>query len=201
MARYTGPKHRLARREGINIFDKSSQSLTKRLNVRPGVHGHKRSRKLSEYGLQLREKQKVKRTYGILERQFRRYVKEAQKKRGNSGKELLKLLEGRLDNVVYRLQFAKSRFMARQLVSHGHVLVDGKKVTIPSFQVRTGQTIELSDKMMKTPLISKLLEEREVVIPSFLDRKGPVGKFVSEPKRDELGLDINENLIIEYYSR
>lgn len=201
MARYTGPKHRLARREGINIFDKVSQSLTKRLNVRPGVHGHKRSRKLSEYGLQLREKQKVKRAYGILERQFRTYVKKAQKRRGNSGEELLKLLEGRLDNVVYRLGFAKSRFMARQLVSHGHVRVDGKKVTISSFQVRIGDTIGLADKIMKTPVINKLLEEKEVIVPSFLARKGPIGKFVSEPKRDELGLEVNEKLIIEYYSR
>ncbi|MBI2622193.1 30S ribosomal protein S4 [Candidatus Microgenomates bacterium] len=116
MARYTGPKHKLARREGVNILDKVSSSLERRLNVRPGVHGHKRGRKLSEYGIELREKQKAKRIYGVLERQFNKYYKEALKKRGETGSALLRLLETRLDNLVYRLRLAPTRPMARQLV-------------------------------------------------------------------------------------
>lgn len=201
MARYTGPKHRLARREGVNILDKTTPSLLKRLNVPPGVHGHKRTRKLSEYGIQLREKQKVKRMYGILEKQFRRYVKEAQKKKGNTGEALLRLLETRLDNVVYRLAFTNSRPMARQLVGHGHIRVDGKKVTIPSYQVKTGEIITLSDKAINIPVVKKLLEDKELNIPSFLNREGPVGKLAEAPSRDQVALDINEKLIIEFYSR
>lgn len=201
MARYTGPKHRLARREGVNILDKTSPSLLKRLNVPPGVHGHKRGRKLSEYGIQLREKQKVKRMYGVLEKQFRRYVEKAQKKRGNTGEALLRLLETRLDNVVYRLGFTNSRPMARQLVSHGHIRVDGQRVTIPSYQVKPGETITLSDKALNMPVVKKLLEERELNIPSFLNRQGPVGKLEEVPSRDQVALDVNEKLIIEYYSR
>ncbi|MBI3559431.1 30S ribosomal protein S4, partial [Candidatus Gottesmanbacteria bacterium] len=129
MAKYTGPKHRLARREGVNILEKEGASLARRLTIPPGVHGPKGSRrKNSEYALQLREKQKVKRTYGLLERQFRRYYEKA-------GINLFSLLERRLDNAVYRLGLVPSRLMGRQLVSHGHVLVDGKKITIPSYSL------------------------------------------------------------------
>lgn len=201
MARYTGPKHKLARRENANILDKESQSLLKRLNVPPGAHGHRRSRKLSEYGLQLREKQKVKRMYGVLERQFRRYVKEAQRKRGNSAEALLALLETRLDNIVYRLRLAPTRAMARQLVNHGHVEVNGAKVTIPSYQVKLGSTITLLSKAMTIPAVKKLLDEKDFVLPSFLVRRGPIGKLESAPTRDQMALGIDEKLIIEYYSR
>lgn len=201
MARYTGPKHKLARREGTNIFDKESPSLLRRLNVPPGVHGHRRSRKLSEYGLQLREKQKVKRMYGVLEKQFRRYVKEAQRRRGNSAETLLALLELRLDNIVYRLGFAPSRAMARQLVGHGHVRVNGEKVTIPSYQVKPGSTVNLGEKAMAIPVVKKLLEEKEMILPTFLIRKGPIGKLESVPSRDQIAIGVDEKLIIEYYSR
>ena len=202
MARYTGPKHRLARREGINILEKDSPSLLRRLNVPPGTHGHKRRRKkISEYGLQLREKQKVKRTYGVLERQFRRYVMEAQKKKGDNFESLLRLLENRLDNIVYRLGFSPSRPMARQLVSHGHVRIDGKRVNIPSYQVRIGETIGLTDKAMKIPTVGKLLEEKEVHVPPFLERKGPLGRLVRMLETGEVPLNVDAKLIMEYYSR
>ncbi len=150
MARYTGPKHKLARREGVNILDKTSKSLLRRLNTPPGVHGMKRKRKLSEFGTQLREKQKAKAMYGLLEKQFRRTVNAVQKQKGDTGELLLAALETRLDNVVYRLGFAKTRYMSRQMVSHGHVLVNGHKVTIPSYQIKVDDIIAINDKMQKT---------------------------------------------------
>ena len=149
MARYTGPKHKLARREGINILEKSSQSLQRRVNVPPGVHGRRLKRRLSEFGLQLREKQKAKAVYGLLEKQFSNLVKAVQNKKGETGKMIIEILETRLDNIVYRLGFAKTRFMARQLVSHGHILVNGKKMTIPSYRVKQGDVISLSSKTTK----------------------------------------------------
>src|SRR5258708_7091825 len=138
MARYTGPKHRLARREGVNLLEKTSASLMRRLNVPPGMHGKKNKRRLSEFGLQLREKQKAKVMYGVLEKQFRRLVDTVSQQKGDTEELLISLLERRLDNVVYRLGFANSRMMARQLVSHGHVVVNEKKMTIPSYQVNEG---------------------------------------------------------------
>src|SRR3989344_4862054 len=138
MARYTGPKDRLSRREGFDLFGKGAR-LT-RLTVPPGIHGPKGTRNFSQYGRQLREKQKVKRLYGLLEKQFRRYVEKALKAKGNTGEVLLSNLERRLDNVIYRLGFAPTRPSARQLVSHGHVLIDGKKVNIPSYQLKVGET-------------------------------------------------------------
>src|SRR5581483_11443425 len=145
MARYTGPKNRLSRREGVNIFEKNSASLERRLQVPPGQHGPRGSRRRpTEFGQQMREKQKVKRMYGVLERQFRRYIEEAQKKKGETGVVLLSLLERRLDNVLYRLRIAKTRNLARQLVSHGHVYVNSKRVSIPSYQVRPDEVITLS---------------------------------------------------------
>lgn len=200
MARYTGPKHKLARREGVNILDKVSSSLERRLNVRPGVHGHKRGRKLSEYGIELREKQKAKRIYGVLERQFNKYYKEALKKRGETGSALLRLLETRLDNLVYRLRLAPTRPMARQLVAHGHVQVNNNKVDRPSYQVKGGQVVSLSSKAIETPVIKKLLTE-EVNTPDYLVRKGPLGQLVRMPTREDIKEPIDEKLIIEYYSR
>src|SRR5882724_2568018 len=136
MARYTGQKNKVARREGVNLLDKKSKSLKRRLNIPPGVHGAKRKRKLSEFGQQLREKQKAKATYGILEKQFSRTVAQVQKKKGETGELLIAALETRLDNIVYRLGFANSRYMSRQLVSHGHIFVNSKKLNIPSYQVK-----------------------------------------------------------------
>src|SRR3989304_1604965 len=138
MARYTGPKHKLARKVGVNLLDKSSQSLQRRLNIPPGVHGRKRKRRLSEFGLQMREKQKAKIAYLLLEKQFKNLVLDVQRKKGDTGELIISALETRLDNLVYRLGFAKSRMMARQLVSHGHILVNGRRVNIPSYSVSEG---------------------------------------------------------------
>ncbi|MBI3397540.1 30S ribosomal protein S4 [Candidatus Woesebacteria bacterium] len=199
MARYTGPKDRLSRREGYDLFGKGGTFT--RLNVPPGVHGPKGTRSLSRYGKQLREKQKAKRIYGILEKQFRKYVEEAFKSRGNTGERLLTLLEQRLDNVVYRFGFASSRPAARQLVSHGHVYVDGKRVNIPSFQTKHGQVISLSPKSADNPSVKKVLENKDYVAPSWLTKKGMVGKVVKEPTRIDIVEPISEQDIVEFYSR
>ena len=200
MARYTGPKHRLARREGINVLDKSSQSLLRRLNIPPGIHGKKRKKRLSEYGLQLREKQKAKATYGLLEKQFKNLVLSVQKKKGDTKELIIALLETRLDNVVYRLGFANSRFMARQLVSHGHVLVNGKKLSIPSYQVKVDDVITLSPKMQANPQVLELTKEEVETLP-FLQKKAFSGKLVRMPKNDDMQVPFDLQLIIEYYSR
>lgn len=200
MARYTGPKHKLARREGVNLLDKTSNSLQRRLNVPPGVHGKKGKRRPSEFGSQLREKQKAKAIYGLLEKQFSRMVASVEKQKGDSGELLLSLLETRLDNVVYRLGFAKTRFMARQIVSHGHVLVNGKKLTIPSYQVKINDVVTISDKIQKNPDIALILEAKPEVLP-FLERKGIAGKLTRMPKRDDVQVPFNTQPIIEYYSR
>jgi small subunit ribosomal protein S4 len=199
VARYTGPKDRLSRREGYDLFGKGVR-LT-RLTVPPGAHGPKGVRRQSQYGKQLREKQKVRRMYGVLERQFRRYVDKALKSRGNTGEALLVLLETRLDNVIYRLGFVPTRPSGRQLVGHRHVLVNGKKVNIPSYQVRAGETVSLSTKAMNTPVIKKLLEEKNVKYPAWLKRKGPIGQVARLPKREDIVEPISEQDIVEYYSR
>lgn len=202
MARYTGPKHRLARRENFNVLEKISPSLDRRLNVPPGQHGPRGSRrKLSEFGHQMREKQKVKRMYGLLERQFQRYVKEAQKRKGDTGAVLLTLLERRLDNVVYRLRLAKTRSFARQLVGHGHVLINNKSVTIPSYQVRPDEVITLGPKALNIPIVKDALSDKDISLPDWLSRQGPVGKVVGMPKREDIATSVHEQLIVEYYSR
>jgi len=207
MARYLDSKCRLCRREGTKLFLKGERCfspkcpLEKKGAVAPGQHGLKMRRRLSEYGVQLREKQKAKRTYGVLERQFRRYFKKAFKKRGVTGEALLQLLELRLDNVVYRLGLVPSRSVARQLVRHGHILVDGKKVDIPSYQVKPGQVINLNPKAMKIEVVKKSLAEKKKEIPSWLQKKAAVGKIIRLPTREEIGADIAEQLIVEYYSR
>lgn len=200
MARYTGPKHKLARREGVNILDKTSASLQRRLNIPPGIHGRKGKRRSSEFGTQLREKQKLKASYGILEKQLRNLVKKVEAKKGDTGEMLISLLETRLDNIVYRLGFAKSRFQARQLVSHGHVRVNDKKVTIPSYQVTEGDIVTLSSKMQKKESILKTIEERQEVVP-YLERAAVVGKVVRMPKTEDIRVPFSTQLIIEYYSR
>lgn len=200
MARYTGPKHRLARREGINLLEKSSASLMRRLNVPPGVHGRKGRRRLSEFGQQLREKQKAKVMYGLLEKQFKKLVDNVSKQKGDTEELLLSLLERRLDNIVYRLGFATSRMMARQLVSHGHVLVNNKKMSIPSYQVQEGDIIALDKKMQSNTVITQLQEEKKEII-SYLEKKGTVGKFKRAPKPGDIQVPFNTRQIIEYYSR
>ena len=200
MARYTGPKRRLSRREGLPLFSKDIKALERKGAVPPGQHGARMRRRVSEYGLQLREKQKAKRFYGILEKQFKKYVIAASKIKGATGLSLLELLETRLDNVVYKLGFSQSRAFARQLVSHGHVKVLDKKVTIPSYKVRVGQTIAISDKLRDNTQVKKSLEESET-LPEWLDRKATIGKVLRMPKREEMEQSIDEQLIVEYYSR
>nr|MBI5455928.1 30S ribosomal protein S4 [Candidatus Levybacteria bacterium] len=200
MARYTGPKHRLLRKEGVNLSDKSSQSLLRRLNTPPGVHGKKRKRRLSEYGLQLREKQKAKTTYGLLEKQFKKLVQTVREKKGDTKEMIVSLLETRLDNIIYRLGFAKTRYMSRQFVSHGHILVNGKKLTIPSYQVKVDDVISLSPKMQKNPKVLEIIEEKQEVLP-FLKKQGISGKLERMPKKEDLQVPFDLQLIIEYYSR
>jgi small subunit ribosomal protein S4 len=206
MARYKGPKNRLARREGFDLGLKTQgssahSSLLRRLKILPGQHGQKGRRKTSDYGLQLREKQKLKRMYGVLEKQFSKYFGIASREKRNTGEALLTILERRLDNVIYRLNLAPTRAFARQLISHGHTLIDNKKVNIPSFLVRQGMVISIRTKMLENPVIKKLLEEKTPNISSWLERKGPVGKISRLPKREDITEDINEQLIIEFYSR
>lgn len=203
MARNTGPKNRLARREGENLGLKSgiNQKLERRLNVLPGQHGKMGRKKVSGYGVQLREKQKVKTIYGILETQFRKYFGIASKTHGATGETLLCLLERRLDNVVFRLKFATTRAFARQLVGHGHVLVNGKKVTIPSCLVKKDDVVTLDSKAMSMPDVKKLLAEENVIIVKWLERKAAAGKIVLLPARDDIDMGINEQLIVEFYSR
>lgn len=199
MAKYVGPKDRLSRREAFDIFGAGGKMT--RLNVPPGVHGPKGTRGSSQYGRQLREKQKVKRLYGVLEGQFRRYVNEAFKTRGNTGEALLISLEARLDNVIYRLGFAPSRPSARQIVSHRHVLVNGKKVNIPSYKTKIGDTISLDAKASDIPEIKKSIEQKDWKLPSWIERKAIVGKVSALPKREDITEPINEQDIVEFYSR
>lgn len=201
MARYTGPKHKLARREGVNIIEKDSPSLQRRLNIPPGQHGRKRKRRLSEYGAQLREKQKAKAIYGILEKQFKNLVKTVTKKKGETGEMLLALLETRADNIVYRLGFAKTRSHARQLVSHGHVLINEKRVNIPSYQVKIDNIISLSKSMQANPGVLEALGKKDVQLLPFLKKEGMSGKLIRMPKREDLVVLFDLQPIIEYYSR
>ncbi len=200
MARYTGPKHKLCRAEGMALCGSPKCPVIRKNAGPPGQHGQKGRRKISEYGIQLREKQKVKRMYSVMERQFKKYYKMAASKKGSTGEIILQILESRLDNVIYRLGLAASRPQARQLVSHGHVTVNGKKVTIPSYNVKIGEVIALSPKAANLDLIKKLAA-LDVKLPSWLERQATVGKVNTLPKREELEMDINESLIVEYYSR
>ena len=200
MGRYTGPKHRLARKVGVNVLDKQSATLLRRLNVLPGMHGKRRRRRLSEYGAQMQEKQKAKMTYGIMEKQLRNLVKKVQRKRGDTQEAILSLLETRLDNLVYRLHFAKTRYMARQFVSHRHVLVNDKKVNIPSYQVKVGDVISLSQKASQNPQVADALKDEAIILP-YLKREGLSGKLLRMPKREDIDVLFNLRPIIEYYSR
>lgn len=198
--RYTGPKDRLSRREGFDLFGKGSK-LT-RLNIFPGVHGPKGSqRSPSQYGKQLREKQKIKRMYGVLEAQFRRYVEGAFKSKGNTGEAILSALERRLDNVVYRLGFTQTRPSARQIVSHRHVFVNGKKLNIPSYEVKIGDVISLDSKALATPEVKKALDQKDFKVVGWLEKKAGAGKVKALPKREDIVEAVNEQDIVEFYSR
>lgn len=201
MARYIDPKCRLCRREGAKLFLKGKRCLSpkcpieKKGAVPPGMKGVKRARRPSEYGVQLREKQKAKRIYGVSERQFRAYVKKSQKT-----KNLIGLLERRLDNVVYRLGFAPTRPAARQLVSHRHVLVDTKPVNIPSYELQEDQTVALDSQAQNIPEIKKMFAQ-ENTIPGWLERKAAVGRITRVPNKEDIIEPISEQEIIEFYSR
>jgi len=206
MARYLGPKCKLSRREGVDLQLKSGvRSIEEkcRINVQPGQHGAKRGR-LSDYGVQLREKQKVRRMYGVLENQFRRYYFEAARKKGNTGSNLLQLLECRLDNVVYRMGLGATRAEARQLVSHKSILVNNKTCNIPSYSLEQGDVVTVRDKAKKQLRIQNALElakQREVVSWIEMDESKFEGAFKNLPERAELSADINEQLIVELYSK
>ncbi|HUC94893.1 MAG TPA: 30S ribosomal protein S4 [Candidatus Saccharimonadales bacterium] len=199
MAKYIGPKDRLSRREGFDIF--SAGAKLTRLQVPPGVHGPKGTRGSSQYGRQLREKQKVKRIYGVLEKQFRRYVEDAFRTKGNTGEAILVNLERRLDNAIYRVGFAPSRPAARQLVSHRHALVNGKKVNIPSYKLVVGDTFSIDTKAGNIPEIKRAIEKKDAKLPAWLERKALVGKVSALPKREDVTEPISEQDIVEFYSR
>ncbi len=206
MARYIGPKCKLSRREGTDLFLKSGvrpHESKCRSEVIPGQHGQRRGR-LSDYGVQLREKQKVRRLYGVLEKQFRNYYAEADRLKGATGINLLQLLEGRLDNVVYRMGFGSTRAEARQLCSHKAILVNGKTVNIPSYQVKPGDVVAVREKAKTQMRINAALElaaQRGFSIWVEVDAKKKEGTFKAQPERSDLSADINENLIVELYSK
>jgi small subunit ribosomal protein S4 len=207
VARYTGPKARLSRREGTDLFLKSARrSLADKckLDSKPGQHGRTSGSRTSDYGLQLREKQKVKRMYGILERQFRRYFAEAERRKGNTGANLLALLECRLDNVVYRMGLASTRAEARQLVSHKAIAMNGSTVNIASVQVRPNDVITVREKAKKQVRVQDSLSLAEQSgFPSWVsvDKTKMEGIFKSVPERSDIAADVNESLIVELYSR
>ncbi|MCW2927327.1 MAG: rpsD [Thermoleophilia bacterium] len=205
MARYTGPACKLCRREGLKLFLKGERCLTEKCAIErraypPGQHGRGRI-KQSEYLTQLREKQKARRYYGLLEKQFRGYYEKASRKEGITGENLLRLLEQRLDNVVYRLGFGASRAQARQLIRHGHFAVNGRRVTIPSFQVKPGDELALKHERAKDVILSAT--DLVASVPAWLqaDHENLSGKVVRSPERDEIDVPVQEQLIVELYSK
>lgn len=208
MARYTGPVEKLERRLGVDLFMKGERRLAGKSALlkrpyAPGQHGQRRA-KLSEYGSQLREKQKAKFMYGVSEKQFRRLFAEAARREGNTGAILVQLLEQRLDNVVYRMGFATTRRFARQLVTHGHILVDGKRVDIPSYNVRAGQKIEVIEKSKNNPQISRALDltaQTGIVAWVDVEKEKKYGIFSRVPEREEVVIPVEERFIVELYSK
>lgn len=208
MARYTGPVCKLCRKAGIKLFLKGERCLTDKCAIErrayaPGQQGTRR-RKISEYGIHLNEKQKVRRIYSVLERQFRIYFKKAERKRGATGPILLQLLERRIDNVVYRLGLASSRMLARQLINHNHFIVNGKKANIPSMILKLGDVIEVKEKSQKIPAIQESLSNSvHRGVPSWLELQADQfkGRVIQLPSREDIPLPIEEQLIVEYYSR
>jgi small subunit ribosomal protein S4 len=208
MARYNGPVCRLCRREGMKLFLKGERCYTEKCaiekrNMPPGQHGRLRKAKMVGYGVQLREKQKVKRIYGVLEDQFRRYFEMAERTRGITGVTLLQLLERRLDNAIYRMGLATSRPQARQLVLHGHFLVNGKKVDIPSYLLKSGDVVAVRETSRQNATILHAAEEvKGRGIPQWLQQEGDLGgKVVSIPTREQINLPVQEQLIVELYSK
>jgi small subunit ribosomal protein S4 len=207
VARYLGPKAKLSRREGTDLFLKSARRSIgdkAKFDSKPGQHGRTSGARTSDYGLQLREKQKVKRMYGVLEKQFRRYFEEADRRKGNTGSNLLALLESRLDNVVYRMGFGSTRAEARQLVSHKAMTVNGKSVNIPSYMVKAGDIIAVRDKSKKQTRIAEALQlAQQVGMPAWVEvsLEKAEGTFKTVPDRDQFAADVNESLIVELYSR
>ena len=207
MARYLGPKAKLSRREGTDLFLKSARRSIAdkaKFDSKPGQHGRTSGARTSDYGVQLREKQKVKRMYGVLEKQFRRLFEEADRRKGNTGSNLLSLLESRLDNVVYRMGFGSTRAEARQLVSHKAILVNGKPVNIPSFMIKAGDVVAVREKSKKQARIVEALQlAQQVGMPAWVEVsvEKAEGVFKSVPDRDQFGADINESMIVELYSR
>jgi len=207
VARYIGPKCKLARREGTDLFLKSARrSLDSKckLETKPGQHGVKSGMRQSDFGNQLREKQKLRRMYGVLERQFRRYFAEAARRKGSTGTNLLQLLESRLDNVVYRMGFGSTRAEARQLVTHCSILVNGKSLNVPSAVLKSGDVVSVTDKAKGQLRIQDSLQLAEKVgFPSWVevDAKKMTGTYKGAPERSEFGQDINESLVVELYSK
>lgn len=211
MARYIGPVCRLCRREGEKLYLKGERCFSpkcaiERRNTPPGQHGQSRTfrRKVSDYGIQLREKQKARRIYGVLERQFRRYYADAARRSGVTGAALLQYLESRLDNVVYRLGFAASRKEARQLIAHGHFNINGRKVTVPSFQVKPGDAVTVAETSKSSPYFAALGKELKAQrAPTWLslDARTLTGNILNLPARDQIDTPLKEQLIVEYYSR
>jgi small subunit ribosomal protein S4 len=207
VARYLGPKAKLSRREGTDLFLKSARRAIgdkAKFDSKPGQHGRTSGSRTSDYGLQLREKQKVKRMYGVLERQFRRYFAEAERRRGNTGANLLALLESRLDNVVYRMGFGSTRAEARQLVSHKAITVNGDAVNIASYLVKAGDVVAIREKSKKQLRVADALKLADSIgLPDWVqvDITKMEGIFKKAPDRDEFGAEINESLIVELYSR
>ncbi len=203
MSRYTGPKHKLCRREGVKLCDSPKCPLTRR-NYPPGVHGPKGYPRLTPYGEQLREKQKAKRLYGVQERQFKNYFESAMKKRGNTGAFISQMLEKRLDNTVYRSGFATTRSQARQMVSHGFFTVNGKKVDIPSYQVQPKDVIAIKSNKVQSKLFTDLDKKfQKIELPEwlFLETKSKSVKVVSDPLIEEASQIFNIQSIVEFYSR
>ena len=199
MARYTGPAFKKSRRYGFSTLETGKE--LRRKPTAPGIHGTSR-KKLSEYGVQLQEKQKIRFMYGLTEKQLRKTFETAGKMKGIHGINLLILLESRLDNLVYRMGFAKTRRAARQLVNHGHILVDGKKVNIPSYRVKVGSTVSVKEASLDHPVITECLG-MNINIPAFVnvDKAKKAGVYTRYPEREELNSEINEALIVEYYNR
>ena len=200
MSRYTGSTYRKSRRLGFSVLENGKELAKK--PYAPGQHGNDRRKKLSNYGVQLQEKQKVRFMYGVNEKQFKKIFNDAGKMKGVHGENFLKLLESRLDNLVYRMGFANTRRAARQLVNHGHITVNGKKVDIPSYRVKPGDVITLKEQSMNHPAVVASLESinNRVEFVTFDDKK-KVGTYVRMPERSELNADINESLIVEFYNR
>ncbi|MBQ9182145.1 MAG: 30S ribosomal protein S4 [Bacilli bacterium] len=200
MARYTGPDYKKSRRLSFSVLE-NGKELAKKPYI-PGQHGHSRGKKLSNYGVQLQEKQKVRFMYGVNEKQFRRIFDDAGKLKGVHGEDFLKLLESRLDNLVYRIGFSTTRKGARQLVNHGHILVNGKKVDIPSYRCKPGDVISVKDNAKDMTIIKSSLDSlhNRVEFVTY-DENKMAGTYVRYPERSELNADINESLIVEYYNR